>query len=111
MLGVVYEQNAYNLPISISLTSIAPGARSSGSTCGAPICAIADVTSFCQPPNALLSQDNACLNTDGPGTTSTAGTEAFKASCPDAYSYSKDDASSLYACKSGSVYQVTFCAN
>ncbi|KAL2902444.1 Zeamatin [Bienertia sinuspersici] len=33
----------------------------------------------------------------------------FKGKCPDAYSYPKDDATSTYACPTGTNYRVTFC--
>ncbi len=33
----------------------------------------------------------------------------FKNQCPQAYSYPKDDASSVFACTSGANYAITFC--
>ena len=50
-----------------------------------------------------------CTNTDGPGLVPTAGTMAFKNACPDAYSYSKDDGTSTFKCKTGTDYNFIFC--
>lgn len=94
-------QNAYNLPAQIQPIDIV------GGTCGAPTCNIGNLASFCQSPNVNGGQF--CTNTDGPGKVSTAGTQAFKSACPDAYSYSKDDGTSTYACKTGSNYNFVFC--
>ena len=34
---------------------------------------------------------------------------AFKTACPTAYSYSKDDATSTFSCKTGTDYNFIFC--
>ena len=78
-----------------------------GYECGSPTCTISDMQSFCQSPNVYGG--DYCTNTDGPGNSATAGTEAFKNACPDAYSYSKDDATSTYACNTGTNYNFVFC--
>ncbi|KAK9844740.1 hypothetical protein WJX74_006206 [Apatococcus lobatus] len=39
----------------------------------------------------------------------TSGTEAFKSACPDAYCYSKDDATSTWGCNTGTNYNFIFC--
>ena len=57
----------------------------------------------------LQGADKACINHDGPGQYSTQNTAPFKRACPDAYSYSKDDPTSTYGCKSGTNYEVVFC--
>jgi hypothetical protein len=68
---------------------------------------------FCQANNVLKSQSSgalSCINTDGTnGIGPTAGTQEFKAACPDAYSYNYDDPTSTFTCGTGSNYQVTFC--
>ena len=62
---------------------------------------------FCQSPNVYGGKF--CTNTDGPGTVSTSGTQQFKSTCPAAYSYSKDDATSTNACTTGTNYNFKFC--
>ena len=92
-------QNAYNLPVQI---------KPSTSSCHAPKCSISNLQSFCKAPNTY--SQGSCTNTAGPGTTATASTKAFKTACKDAYSYSKDDASSTWTCKTGATnYDVVFC--
>ena len=77
------------------------------SNCKAPKCSISNLQSFCKSPNVY--SNGYCLNTAGPGLVSTHSTQQFKAACPAAYSYSKDDATSTFACKTGTNYQVVFC--
>jgi len=104
------SQNAYNLGIQISLTSIAGGTTPSGLTCTSPSCTISNLNSFCQSPNTLTgAPGEGCYNTDGPGDVPTSGTEAFASACPQAYSYSKDDANHVYGCPTTSNYKVTWC--
>lgn len=98
-------QNAYNLPAEIQPYAIVGTPVDGG--CGTPICTISDIASFCQFPN--VDGGNYCTNTDGPGLVPTAGTEMFKSACPDAYSYSKDDSSSTYACPTGTNYYFRYC--
>jgi len=102
-------QNAYNIPTLINPTKLAHGAKRAGHECGTPACIVHNINSFCKPPNSIVGADKACINRDGPGMSSTLGTRAFKTACPDAYSYSQDDSSSTYGCKSGSDYEVVFC--
>jgi len=90
--------NAYNLPASI---------KPSNSRCKAPSCVIPNLSQFCKAPN--VNGGDFCTNTDGPGNVATAGTRAFKAACPQAYSYSKDDQTSTYTCQTGGDYTFTYC--
>lgn len=46
---------------------------------------------------------------NGTGTTPTSGTEAFDTACPEAISYSNDTTGKVYACPTGSNYEVVFC--
>ena len=76
--------------------------------CKAARCSISNLQSFCQSPNVY--GNGFCINTAGPGTVATASTQQFKAACPQAYSYSKDDGTSTFACPTGAnKYQVIFC--
>ena len=103
-------QNAYNLGMQISVTYIAGGTQPTGTTCTSPSCTISDLSSFCQSPNTLTgAPGEGCYNTDGPGNVATAGTQAFASACPQAYSYSKNDAPHVYGCPTTSNYQVTWC--
>jgi hypothetical protein len=101
-------QNAYNLGMQISLPS--PVGTPSGTTCASITCSISDIDSFCQAPNHLTgAPGEGCYNTDGTGTSPTSGTEAFADACPEAYSYSTDDANHVYGCPTTSTYQVEWC--
>ena len=91
-------QNAYNLPAKI---------QPSNSGCKAVECNPASISSFCKSPN--VNSGTFCTNTDGPGKSATAGTKAFKSVCPDAYSYSTDDATSTFTCPTGGDYTFTYC--
>ncbi|KXZ51553.1 hypothetical protein GPECTOR_12g516 [Gonium pectorale] len=98
--------NAHNL--NVRVRPINPP-RVSGLWCGSPTCRISSLPSFCQSPNYLLGTDPACINAHGPGQAVTAGTQAFKNACPTAYSYSKDDRTSVFSCQWGTDYEVRFC--
>ena len=100
------SQNAYNLPAAIQPIDIVNDSPN-GHECGTPTCTINDLQSFCQSPNQYGG--TFCTNTDGPGNDATSGTEAFKSACPDAYSYSKDDATSTWGCNTGTNYNFIFC--
>jgi hypothetical protein len=102
--------NAYNLGLLINPTTIAPPGNRSGLECGTPSCTINNITSFCTPPNTLtFSPGDGCFNVNGTGTTPTSGTEAFDTACPEAISYSNDTTGKVYACPTGSNYEVVFC--
>jgi len=102
--------NAYNLPLLINPTTIAPPGQRHGLECGTPICSIGNIVSFCQSPNSLTGGFGfGCYNVDGPGPVATPGTEHFANACPDAYSYSNDNANHVYGCPTGSNYEVVFC--
>ena len=111
ILTVKCGQNAYNLAASITPTQLAPGAVRSGQACGTPTCNIpTGLSGFCQAPNYIFGNDAACINADGPGLVSTAGTQAFKQACPETYSYSADYVTSdYYFCPTGTDYSVIFC--
>jgi len=102
--------NAYNLPLQIDVTSFVNGQTSNGLTCGSPTCTIPNLTTFCQSPNTLTGDPgDGCYNHDGTGNVATPGTEAFANACPDAYSFSTDNANHVYGCDTGSNYEVVFC--
>jgi hypothetical protein len=102
--------DAYNLAMRIAPTQIAGGGQPSGNHCGTIICAINDVNGFCRAPNFLTGPPgNGCKNANGPGQNPTDGTRAFRNQCPTSYSYSKDDAGSVFGCETGSNYEVVFC--
>ncbi|CAK9222336.1 unnamed protein product [Sphagnum troendelagicum] len=102
--------NAYNLGLLINPTTIAPPGNRSGLECGTPSCTINNITSFCTPPNTLTpTPGDGCFNVNGTGTTPTSGTEAFDTACPEAISYSNDTTGKVYACPTGSNYEVVFC--
>ncbi|CAM6095874.1 unnamed protein product [Calypogeia fissa] len=107
---------AYTIGLSIVVTSpvgTAHSAKVATTRCGTITCAIANIRSFCQGNNQLITEPSGalvCKNTDGSNALGpTAGTEIFKAACPDAYSYNYDDATSTFSCGNGSDYEVTFC--
>jgi hypothetical protein len=102
--------NAYNLPLLINPTTIAPPGQRRGLECGTPICSIGNIASFCRSPNFQTGPTGfGCYNVDGPGPVATAGTEEFANACPHAYSYSNDNANHVYGCPTGSNYEVVFC--
>ncbi|CAM6024089.1 unnamed protein product [Sphagnum balticum] len=102
--------NGYNLPLMVTVTTIVSPGKKSGLECGNPQCGI-NINSFCQSPNKITGgPGDGCYNIDGPTATSpTNGTEAFANACPDAFSYSTDNANHVYFCQTGSEYAVVFC--
>ncbi len=95
-------QNAYNLGITINSQGI--------NSCPSPSCSISNITNFCQAPNTLTGPlGDGCYNTDGPNVTSpTSGTLAFANACPDAISYTTDTTGKVFACPTGSDYEIVF---
>jgi hypothetical protein len=96
--------NAYNLGITINPQGI--------NSCPSPSCSIPNITNFCQAPNTLTGPlGDGCYNTDGQNVTSpTNGTMAFAIACPDALSYTTDTTGKVFACPTGSNYEVVFCS-
>jgi hypothetical protein len=94
--------NAYNLGITINSQGI--------NSCPSPSCSISNITNFCQAPNTLTGPlGDGCYNTDGPNVTSpTSGTLAFANACPDAISYTTDTTGKVFACPTGSDYEIVF---
>jgi hypothetical protein len=94
--------NAYNLGITINPQGV--------NSCPTPSCSIPNITNFCQAPNTLTGPlGDGCYNTDGPNVTSpTPGTMAFANACPDAMSYTTDTTGKVFACPTGSNYEVVF---
>jgi len=94
--------NAYNLGITIIPQGI--------NSCPSPSCSIPNITNFCQAPNTLTGPlGDGCYNTDGPNVTSpTPGTMAFANACPDAISFTTDTTGKVFACPTGSNYEVIF---
>ncbi len=109
-IDVACLQNGYNLPLMVTVTTIVSPGKKSGLECGNPHCGI-NINSFCQSPNKITGgPGDGCYNVDGPTATSpTNGTEVFANACPDAFSYSTDNANHVYFCQTGSEYAVVFC--
>ncbi|KAI9101418.1 hypothetical protein K1719_023900 [Acacia pycnantha] len=61
----------------------------------------------CNNPCTVFKTDNYCCNSGSCGPTEYS--RFFKNRCPDAYSYPKDDATSLFTCPGGTNYKVVFC--
>ncbi|WJX47954.1 hypothetical protein P8452_34586 [Trifolium repens] len=62
----------------------------------------------CNNPCTVFKTDNYCCNISG-NCGPTAYSKYFKGKCPDAFSYPKDDATSIFTCKGGTNYKVVFC--
>ncbi|KAH9555065.1 hypothetical protein CY35_08G095500 [Sphagnum magellanicum] len=92
--------NGYNLGITIKPQN----------SCASPSCSIPNITNFCQAPNTLTGlPGDGCRNTDGPNATSpTSGTMAFANACPDALSYPTDTTGKIFACPTGTSYEILF---
>lgn len=102
--------DAYNLPMRVAPTQIAGGGSPSGTHCGTIVCAIYDLENFCKAPNFLTGPPgDGCKNANGPGQNPTDGTRAFKSRCPTSYSYSTDNANTVFGCETGSNYEVVYC--
>jgi hypothetical protein len=102
-------QNAYNEPVMINPTTLANGDTRSDLECGTPQCTISDINSVCTMDNVFAGPDNACINTDGPGTVDTPSIDLFRNACPEAYVQSNDNTNVVYACNTGSNYDAIFC--
>ncbi|BBN03560.1 protein MpPR5b [Marchantia polymorpha subsp. ruderalis] len=102
---------AFTLPMMIRPTN--PSQQPSGRQCGSPKCIINDIRGFCKGNNKLIQFPTGalvCQNTDGLAERGpTDGTRIFKNACPDAYSYNFDDDTSVFACPTGTNYEVIFC--
>lgn len=62
----------------------------------------------CKNACTVFNTSEYCCNSRNCGPTNYS--RFFKDRCPDAYSYPKDDASSVFTCPSGTNYRVVFCA-
>ncbi|KAJ4716152.1 Thaumatin [Melia azedarach] len=61
----------------------------------------------CNGPCPTFKTDQHCCNSGNCGPTNFS--KFFKDRCPDAYSYPKDDPTSLFTCPTGTNYRVVFC--
>ncbi|RWW58670.1 hypothetical protein BHE74_00034444 [Ensete ventricosum] len=61
----------------------------------------------CNNPCTVFKTDEYCCNSGS--CSATDYSKFFKNLCPDAYSYPKDDATSLFTCPGGTNYRVVFC--
>ncbi|KAM5578951.1 hypothetical protein ABKV19_008982 [Rosa sericea] len=61
----------------------------------------------CNNPCTVFKTDQYCCNSGNCGPTDYS--RFFKSRCPDAYSYPKDDPTSLFTCPGGTNYRVVFC--
>eukprot|EP00253_Pinus_taeda_P021529 PITA_21529 len=102
--------DGFNIPLSIT---------PSDATCTAPTCS-SNINTVC--PAELKVTDgcnSACVAFNTPQYCCTGDylnncpptnySKIFKAQCPPAYSYAKDDASSTFTCASGANYKIVFC--
>ncbi|KAJ4838609.1 hypothetical protein Tsubulata_051476 [Turnera subulata] len=65
------------------------------------------VAGGCNGPCPVFKTDEHCCNSGNCGPTNFS--KFFKDRCPDAYSYPKDDPTSLFTCPTGTNYKVIFC--
>ncbi|KAL0329760.1 UNVERIFIED_CONTAM: Thaumatin-like protein [Sesamum radiatum] len=61
----------------------------------------------CNNPCTVFKDDKYCCNSGSCGPTPES--MFFKQRCPDAYSYPKDDQTSIFTCPGGTNYRVVFC--
>ncbi|XP_021906143.1 thaumatin-like protein [Carica papaya] len=61
----------------------------------------------CNGPCPVFKTEEHCCNSGNCGPTNLS--RFFKQRCPDAYSYPKDDPTSLFTCPTGTNYKVVFC--
>ncbi|KAK4752190.1 hypothetical protein SAY87_020988 [Trapa incisa] len=61
----------------------------------------------CNGPCPVFKTEEHCCNSGNCGPTDYS--RFFKTRCPDAYSYPKDDATSVFTCPGGTNYKVVFC--
>ncbi|CAM6111636.1 unnamed protein product [Calypogeia fissa] len=101
--------NAYNLPVTINPTALAPGAMPGGLECGSPTCVIPDPNAVCQLNNFFTGPDPCCINADGPGVEWTPSIDLFYNQCPSAYVQSNVNSMVVYGCPTGSQYDATWC--
>ncbi|XP_056174107.1 protein P21-like [Syzygium oleosum] len=98
----------FNVPMEFSSTS---GGCNRVIKCTADIIgqcpAALKVTGGCNGPCPIFKTDQYCCNSGSCGPTDYS--RYFKDRCPDAYSYPKDDATSVFTCPGGTNYKVVFC--
>ncbi|CAL9078014.1 unnamed protein product [Musa acuminata var. zebrina] len=63
----------------------------------------------CSNPCTVFKTDEYCCTNPGSSCSPTNYSMFFKNLCPDAYSYPKDDATSVFTCPGGTSYRVVFC--
>ncbi|KAL3698722.1 hypothetical protein R1sor_012798 [Riccia sorocarpa] len=113
--GVDYYDvsNVVAFTLSMKIRPTNPSQQPSDRQCGSPQCIINDIPGFCKGNNKLIPFPTGayvCQNTDGLAQQGpTDGTRVFKNACPNAYSYNNDGATSVYACPTGTNYEVIFC--
>ncbi|XP_030946952.1 protein P21-like [Quercus lobata] len=103
--------DGFNVPMEFSATS-GGGCNKNGMRCTADIngqCPTQLKTSsgYCNNPCTVFKTNEYCCNSGSCGPTNFS--RFFKDRCPDAYSYPKDDPTSLFTCNGGSNYRVVFC--
>ncbi|KAI6707243.1 hypothetical protein NL676_010205 [Syzygium grande] len=98
----------FNVPMEFSSTS---GGCNRVIKCTADIIgqcpAALKVPGGCNGPCPIFKTDQYCCNSGSCGPTDYS--RYFKDRCPDAYSYPKDDATSVFTCPGGTNYKVVFC--
>ncbi|MBA0678852.1 hypothetical protein Goari_020171 [Gossypium aridum] len=67
------------------------------------------VAGGCNGPCPVFNTEEHCCNNPGTNCGPTNFSRFFKERCPDAYSYPKDDPTSLFTCPTGTNYKVIFC--
>ena len=102
--------DGFNVPMEFSATS-GGGCNKNGMRCTADIngqCPTQlKAPGGCNNPCTVFKTNEYCCNSGSCGPTNLS--RFFTDRCPDAYSYPKDDATSLFTCNGGSNYRVVFC--
>ncbi|XP_017630141.1 thaumatin-like protein [Gossypium arboreum] len=100
--------DGFNVPMEFSPTS---GGCSRGIRCTADITGQCPnelkAPGGCNNPCTVYKTDQYCCNSGNCSPTNLS--KFFKARCPDAYSYPKDDQTSTFTCPGGTNYRVVFC--
>ncbi|TYI58320.1 hypothetical protein E1A91_D11G348400v1 [Gossypium mustelinum] len=100
--------DGFNVPMEFSPTS---GSCSRGIRCTADIIGQCPnqlkAPGGCNNPCTVYKTDQYCCNSGNCAPTDLS--RFFKARCPDAYSYPKDDQTSTFTCPGGTNYRVVFC--
>ncbi|XP_022159533.1 thaumatin-like protein 1 [Momordica charantia] len=105
--------DGFNVPMEFSPISGNGCGRPQGSRCTADINGQCPsqlrAPGGCNNPCTVFGGDQYCCTAPNSGCGPTELSQFFKTRCPDAYSYPKDDPTSLTSCPGGTNYRVIFC--